>query len=389
MKNNKIPGMDEASVESYRHEFPIVETIVYLDHAGVAPIPLRVIREVDKFLEEAAGKAVMNYENWMERVEKVRALSAKLVGSEKDEIAFIKNTSHGISIVTGGLGWKRGDNVLVFEKEFPSNVYPWLDLKRKGVEVRFIPLREGRIFLDDIEGLIDGRTRLVSMSSVQSLNGFMIDLKELGALCRRKGALFFVDAIQSLGVVPMDVKEYGVDFLAADGHKWLLAPEGTGIFYCSTAHAQELNPNLIGWKSVESDYDFENIDFTLKKNALRFEEGSFNVMGITALGAALDLLFEIGIERIGERVHHLGDLIMDEAEKRGYRLRTPRGREERGGIVSFAGEFDPAALKRKLRESDIIVNNRGGALRMAPHFYNTEQEILEAFKEIDRVSVLS
>jgi len=386
MKNNKLPGIDRASVEGYRQEFPIVKTGIYLDHAGVAPIPVRVIREVDKFLGEAAEKAVISYESWMERVEGVRALSARLVGAEKDEIAFIKNTSHGISIVTGGLDWKEGDNVLVFEKEFPSNIYPWLDLKRKGVEVRFIPLRDDRIRLDDIENLMDRRTRLVSMSSVQSLNGFMINLKELGALCRRKGVLFFVDAIQSLGVIPMDVREFGVDFLAADGHKWLLAPEGTGIFYCSMGRASGLRPNLIGWKSVKNDYDFENIDFTLKENALRFEEGSFNVMGIRALGAALDLLFEIGIENVGARVQDLGDLIMDEAGKRGFRLRTLRDRNERGGIVSFSGDFDPVDLKKKLREANIVVNNRGGALRMAPHFYNTEEEIIKVFEEIDRVS---
>ncbi len=387
MKNNKFPGIDRASVEGYRQEFPIVKTGIYLDHAGVAPIPVRVIREVDKFLDEAAEKAVMNYETWMERVEGVRALSARLVGAEKDEIAFIKNTSHGISIVTGGLDWKEGDNVLVFEKEFPSNIYPWLDLKRKGVEVRFIPLREERIRMDDIEKMMDRRTRVVSMSSVQSLNGFMINLKKLGALCRRKGVLFFVDAIQSLGVVPMDVREFGVDFLAADGHKWLLAPEGTGIFYCRMGRVSELRPNLIGWKSVKNDYDFENIDFTLKENALRFEEGSFNVMGVWALGAALDLLFEIGIENVGARIHALGDLIMDEAGKRGFRLRTIRDRSERGGIVSFSGGFDPVVLKKRLRESNIVVNNRGGALRMAPHFYNTEEEIIKAFEEIDRLTI--
>jgi selenocysteine lyase/cysteine desulfurase len=385
MNDNGYKGVDGDWVGIYRKEFPIVKTGIYLDHAGVAPVPVRVIKEIEKFLIEASERAVLSYDRWMERVEEVRALSARLVGAGKDEIAFIKNTSHGISIVTGGLDWRKGDNVIVFEKEFPSNVYPWLDLKRKGVEVRFIPLREDRIILDDIENLIDKRTRLVSMSSVQSLNGFMIDLRELGRICRSHGVLFFVDAIQSLGVVPMDVREFGVDFLAADGHKWLLAPEGTGIFYCRMDLASELTPNLIGWKSVKSDYDFENIDFTLKDSALRFEEGSFNVMGIRAFGAALDMLFEIGIERIGDRVGGLGDLIMDEAEWRGFRLRTPRGRDERGGIVSFSGDFDPVALKKKLRESNIVVNNRGGALRLAPHFYNTEDEILKLFERMDRV----
>jgi selenocysteine lyase/cysteine desulfurase len=179
----------------------------------------------------------------MERVEGVRALSARLVGAEKDEIAFIKNTSHGISIVTGGLDWKEGDNVLVFEKEFPSNIYPWLDLKRKGVEVRFIPLRDDRIRLDDIENLMDRRTRLVSMSSVQSLNGFMINLKELGALCRRKGVLFFVDAIQSLGVIPMDVRIRS-GFLPLTATSGSLRLRGRA-YHCSMGRASVM-PNLIG-----------------------------------------------------------------------------------------------------------------------------------------------
>jgi selenocysteine lyase/cysteine desulfurase len=385
MNNQGHSALDPAAIEKYRKEFPIVETGIYLDHAGVAPVSLRVIAEVEEFLGEAARKAVIYYERWMERVGTVRALSARLIGADNDEIAFVKNTSHGISIVTSGLDWRKGDNVVVFEKEFPSNIYPWLDLKREGVEVRFIPYKGDRIGLDDINGLIDKRTRLVTMSSVQSLNGFMIDLRELGEICRSKGVLFFVDAIQSLGVIPMDVKDCGADFLAADGHKWLLAPEGTGIFYCRRELAPELRPSLIGWKSVKGEYDYENLDFTLKENALRFEEGSYNVMGIRALGAALELLFEIGIDRICDRVHDLGDLVMDEAGKRGFRIRTPENRNERGGIVSFSGDFDPAAVKKKLRESDIVVNNRGGALRLAPHFYNTEDEILKLFEEIDRI----
>lgn len=373
------------SLEFYRREFPITEQGIYLDHAGVAPVSLRVKKEVECFLTEAAGKAIMNYDSWMERVEDVRSGCARLVGADTEEIAFVKNTSHGISIVAGGLDWREGDNVLVFEREFPSNIYPWLALEKKGVKVRFISLNDDRILFEDIEKLIDSRTKLLTMSSVQSVNGFMIDLCKLGALCRDNGILLFVDAIQSLGAVPMDVKKYNVDFLAADGHKWLLAPEGAGVFYCRKELCRDVTPNLIGWKSVRKDAEFENIDFTLKDNALRFEEGSLNVMGIYALGASLGLLFEVGIGRICEKVRDLGDLIMDEAEKRGYHVNTPRSRQERGGIVSFSGDFDPAELREKLRALNIIVNYRYGALRVAPHFYNTEDEILKLFKAIDNI----
>jgi len=373
-----------APLERYRSEFPVTDSYVYLDHAGVAPVPLRVGEAVAEFLREASEMGFAGYSRWMERVERVRRLSAGLVGAEIDEIAFVKNTSHGISIVAGGLDWKSGDNVLVFEKDFPTNIYPWLALERKGVSVRYIPLGgDGRISIKDIEKLSDSRTRLISMSTVQALNGFMMDPEELRDLCSGRGILLFLDAIQSLGAVPMDVDRYGADFLSADGHKWLLAPEGTGIFYCRKERAKELYPNLIGWKSVVHEAEFERIELTLKEDALRFEEGSYNVMGIIALGASLDLLFEAGIERVRSRILDLGDLIISEADGRGFRVKTPRERERRGGIVSFAGPFDPKKMKQSLMSRRVVVNERGGALRLAPHFYNTEEEVLRLFEEID------
>ncbi len=220
------------SLESYRDEFPVTRNYVYLDHAGVAPVSLRVKRAVEEFISDATESGAFNYTSWTKRVEEIRRKSAALIGAESEEVAFVRNTSHGISIVAQGLDWKEGDNLIVYEKEFPSNIYPWLNLKERGVEVRFISSPNERILIEDIEGLIDSRTRLITLSSVQFSSGFRVDLKSVGELCRRKGVLFFVDAIQSLGVVPMDVEEFHVDFLAADGHKWLLSPEGTGIFYC-------------------------------------------------------------------------------------------------------------------------------------------------------------
>jgi selenocysteine lyase/cysteine desulfurase len=374
-------------LESYRSEFPITEKYIYLDHAGVAPISLRVKSAVEQYATEASGNAMFNYMNWMKRVHRVRKRCADLINSDSHEIAFVKSTSHGLSIVANGLDWKEGDNMLVYEKEFPSNIYPWLNLQRKGVEVRFLKVKEGGIRMEDIEGLIDQRTRLVSISSVQFVNGFMIDLKKVGYLCREKGIYLCVDAIQSLGVIPMNVKVCNIDFLSADGHKWLLSPEGTGIFYCRKELAKRLAPPLIGWKSVKKDMDFENIDLELKENALRFEEASMNIMGIYALGASLDLLFEIDIERIREHVLGLGEIIIEEADKRGFEVLTPRNKERRGGIVVFAGEFDPQDVKDKLEKMNIMVNVRGGGLRVSPHFYNTEADILSLFEAFDDLLV--
>lgn len=372
-------------MKNYRDQFPNTDHFIYLDHAGVSPISLRVKDAVSTFLQNAVGETPLDYSSWGIRIEEVRANCAKLIGAQVEEVAFVKNTSHGISIVASGLDWKEGDNILVFEKEFSSNIYPWLNLEKRGVEVRFIPLKDGRILFEDIESLIDSRTRLITMSSVQSVNGFMIDLNRLGDLCKSKEILFFVDAIQSLGAVSIDVSECGADFLSADGHKWLLAPEGIGIFYCRGELASQINPNLIGWKSVEDEFNFESFDFKLKNNALRFEEGSFNTIGIYALGAAVDLLLEVGVDNIQRRIYQLGDLIIDEAEKRSFFLRTPKDRMERGGIISFSGNFDPKELAEKLLEKKIVVNSRGGALRVAPHFYNTEDEILKFFEALDEI----
>jgi selenocysteine lyase/cysteine desulfurase len=213
----------------------------------------------------------------------------------------------------------------------------------------------------------------------------MIDLKRLGELCQQKNILFFVDAIQSLGAVQIDVKEINADFLSADGHKWLLAPEGIGIFYCKREVGTAIKPSLVGWKSVEDDHNFESFNFKLKNNALRFEEGSFNTLGISGLGAAVDLLLEVGVDKIEKRVRELGDLIIQEAEKRGFAIKTPKNSNERGGIISFSGNFDPKEVAEMLFEKNVVVNYRGGGLRVAPHFYNTEEEILKFFEILDKL----
>jgi len=377
--------MDNKFFETYRREFPVTRNYIYLDHAGVAPISLRVKTAIEKFLAESAEGGSFHYPVWAERIVEIRRACAQLVNAGPDEIAFVKSTSHGLSIVAQGLDWKPGDNVLIYEKEFPSNIYPWLNLRSKGVEVRTIPSRDGRILFEDITRLISSRTRLLAISSVQFSNGFRIDLEKVGSLCRDKQVLLCVDAIQSLGMVPMDVKAFHIDFLSADAHKWLLGPEGIGIFYCSNGLAERLSPPLIGWKSVRNELAFDRPEFLLKTNCLRFEEGSMNLLGIFGLGAALDLLFEVGIEQIEQRVLDLGDLILQEAEKRGYRALTPVARHERGGNITVSGDFDPARVRDALREKRIMVNARGGGIRVSPHFYNIEEEIIDFFKMLDRL----
>jgi cysteine desulfurase / selenocysteine lyase len=377
--------MNSLLLKSYRREFPVTQNYVYLDHAGVAPLSLRVRTAVVNFLNDATQGGAFHYPAWAQRIVDCRRASAELVNASPEEIAFVKSTSRGLSIVANGLDWQEGDNLLIYEKEFPSNIYPWLNLQRKGVRIKIIPAREGRVFLEDIEQLIDSRTRLLAISSVQFSNGFRIDLQQVGDLCRKRNVLLCVDAIQSLGILPMDVRKYHIDFLSADAHKWLLGPEGIGIFYCRREHCEHLSPPLVGWKSVQNEFDFDHPQFLLKTDALRFEEGSQNLMGILGLNAALGLLAEVGIEVIKQRVLDLGDFILREAEKQGYAVLTPKAREERGGNITLSGPFNPETVRDSLRNKGIMVNARGGGIRVSPHFYNTEEELLQFFSAIEGV----
>jgi selenocysteine lyase/cysteine desulfurase len=375
----------DKEITEYRKLFPVVNDFIYLDHAGVAPISTRVKSKVNDFINVALNKGVAGYDFFMEEVENVRTNFSRLLNSNRQEIAFVKNTSHGLSLLAKGIEWREGDNIIVFEKEFPANLYTWLDLKRSGVEVRQVPLTGGRVEIKEIEKLIDNNTWLLSISSVQFTNGYRADLESIGKICKENDILFCVDAIQSLGIVPMDVKELNIDFLAADGHKWLLSPEGTGILYCSSKVVKHVSPVLLGWKSIVNEGEYEKINLDLKPNALKFEEGSLNVLGIFALGAGLDLLLEIGIEKVYSRIQYLGDLIIDEVKKRNFILKTPVCKNERAGIISFYGSFDSSLLKDSLYKKNVIINVRDGALRAAPHFYNTEDDIGALFKNIDEI----
>ena len=264
--------MTNISFESYRAQFPVADRYIYLDHAGVAPLSLKVRAAVENFLKEATENSAFSYPHWTRQISDCRHACADLVNAHTEEIAFVKSTSHGLSIVANGLDWREGDNLLVYEKEFPSNMYPWLSLQKKGVQVNTVPSCEGRILFEDVEKRIDSRTKLLAISSVQFSNGYRVDLQRIGDLCKQNNVLFCLDAIQSLGLLPMDVKKYHIDFLSADAHKWLLGPEGIGLFFCRREHVEKISPPLVGWKSVQNDFDFDHMDFRLKKNALRFEE---------------------------------------------------------------------------------------------------------------------
>jgi selenocysteine lyase/cysteine desulfurase len=362
---------------SLREQFPVTRRWAYFDHAAVAPLSGPAQRAVVEWADDVADNGDVHEPRWYRRVNEVRGLAGRLLHADSLDVAFVKNTSEGVGIVAEGFPWQPGDNVVIAAEEYPANVYPWLNLAGRGVEVRMVPSRGSRILLDDVRAALDGRTRVVSLSWVEFASGFRNDLDALGQLCRERGIFFFVDAIQGLGVLPLDVSRTPLDALAADGHKWLLAPEGAGLFYLRREWVERLRAVGVGWHSVVGAMDFARIDFTLKPHAGRWESGTLNVAGIHALGASLELLLGLGMERIGERVLALTDHLCERARSAGLEVFSSREPGERSGIVSLvppAGS-DPRTLLRRCRDQGIVINVRAGRLRVSPHCYNTAEEI--------------
>jgi selenocysteine lyase/cysteine desulfurase len=359
-------------------EFPVTRQWAFFDHAAVAPLTARAQHAMHEWIADLTEHGDVHHSRWMERVEAVRGLFGRLLNADPLDIAFVKNTSEGIGIVAEGFPWQSGDNVVIAEDEYPANVYPWMNLARRGVELRRVPSRAGRILQDDLRKTMDARTRIVSLSWVEYASGFRNDLDAIGALCRDRGALFLVDAIQGLGVFPLDVRRTPIDFLAADGHKWLLGPEGAGVLYIRRELVERLHPVGVGWNSVVGANDFSRIHFDLKPHAGRWESGSLNVAGIVGLGASLELLLEIGIDQIAARVLELTDYLCRRVEERStHKVFSSRVPGEASGIVSLAVR-DVQELKGRVkacRDQHIIINQRGGRLRVSPHCYNTVAEL--------------
>lgn len=363
-------------ISAVRSQLPVTESWIYLNHAAVAPLCRPSARAMRRLVKDVEENGMVNYEEWNRLYFRARRSAATLIGSRPDEIAFLKNTTDGILTVANGLHWRSGDNVVLGNREFPANVYPWLNLRNRGVEIRWVEEREGRLSLADFSAAIDEDTRVLSVSSVEFFSGFRNDLVALSDLCQQRDIFFVVDAIQSLGVLPIDVAELGIDALAADGHKWLLAPEGCALFYCSRRALSKLKVSALGWSGVETAYDFLNYDETLYPDSRRFETGTHNTAGIAGLKGSIDFLLEQGIPDIEQRVLGLTDRLCEGLTTRGFQLLSPRGPGEKSGIVTFSHpDVGVEALSHRLRQERIVSAVRGGQLRLSPHFYNTDEEI--------------
>jgi cysteine desulfurase / selenocysteine lyase len=364
--------MTEPDLLQHRLHFPVTQSLIYLNHAAVAPLPRPAVEAMARLADDVLRSGSFHSSDWEATYAGLRAAAACLIHAEPEEIALLKNTSEGIATIAMGLDWRAGDRVVAFEEEFPANQYPWRRLEAKGVRIEW---RRADDPLDRIDEAARG-AKLLALSFVQYLTGFRSNLNAIGEICRRRGAIFLVDAIQGLGAFPVDVRAAQIDALAADGHKWLLGPEGCAMLYISRELQQRVAPVEFGWTNVAGYEDYASRDMTLRPDAGRYECGTLNTLGCYGLKASIELLLGVGVERIAPAVQALGDRIADGVLARGYELLGKRTPENGAGIVSFrkAG-LDSAALAARLRENKISTAARAGWVRASPHFYIAPEEI--------------
>lgn len=358
---------------------------MHLNHAGVSPVSTRVADVARAFIEHATTLEPGAHAAWEERAEAVRGGFARLIGAGADEICFVKNTSEGLSLIAAGLAWRAGDNVVAVDGEYPANVYPWWSLRRHGVETRMIARSPGAVTVDDVRTVVDDRTRLVALSLVDWSSGGRVDLSPIGAFCRERGILLCVDGIQGVGAVPLDVEQQGIDFLSVGGHKWLLAPEGCGCLYVSRRVIDRVSSVLHGWKSVTNADVYLPYHFEPRPDAAKFEPGTPPLLGTLALGAAIDLLHEIGIEAIRDRVFAVNDRFAAGLRARGAEILSDWAWERRSAFFVFALPGATQALADELVRAGFTVRVRGGGIRVAPHFYNDESDVDGFLAALDRL----
>ena len=367
--------------ELRRHEFPVVASKIFLAHAGVCPLPRRVTQAVSDY-------AKLCTENDQEdvfpaaRFVQARQLAAQLLGGQPEEVAFVGPTSLGLNLVANGLDLRKNDNILVYLDDYPSNVYPWMALSQKGVQVRFINVKElGRIRLIDVQGQVDEQTRLVALASCHFLSGFRIDLEGIARFLLGRNTLFCVDGIQTVGAFPGPVPP-GVDFLAADAHKWLLGPCAAGLLYVKKERQESLRPSIYGWHNVRCPNYVAQERMTFRPDARRYEAGSANLLGLAGLQAALELLLEIGIDNIAAELLRKRAWLVPALQAKGWTvLHADAPPAHASAIVTIHRPgADLPALHQKLLAASIVTSlraDRSGRhyIRLSPHFYNTDTEL--------------
>jgi selenocysteine lyase/cysteine desulfurase len=358
--------------QRYADQFPVRENLIYLNHAAVAPLSRRCADALKHLADDGLHYGSLHYDEWLAVYQGLRVATARLINSDPGEIALLKNTSEGIATVALGLDWQPGDRMVGFREEFPANQYPWKRLEAKGIEITWLSIYDS---LEKIDQACRG-ARLLAISFVQFLGGYRAPIQEIGEICRRNRCIYFVDAIQGLGAFPLDVRGCHIDALAADGHKWLLGPEGCAILYINQALQDRVEPVEFGWTNVAGYADYSSRDMTLRSDAGRYECGTLNTIGCFGLKASIEFLLEVGLGVIAPVIQELGDRIAAGVQSKGYELFGERTARNGAGIVTFRKPgLDSTETVRLLRRQKIVTAARAGWVRTSPHFYVSPSEI--------------
>lgn len=370
----------------YRDEFLITKDYNYLDNAGLSPLPTSVIEASSRFMEERSRIGAMNYfDSWEGMRNRVAKRFGGLINAHPDELAFTKNTHDGINMVANMIDWLEEDNVILNDLEFPANAFPWAHQRKYGVEVKVAKSTGGGVYPEDISALVDENTRVIALSHVAFLNGFKQDIVEIGKIARENDVLFVVDAMQSVGVVDFDVREANIDFLACGGHKWLLAPLGTGFFYIRKELLDEYDPPSIGLQGHDSGLlTGFTMEWNPHKTARKFMTGNINYAGFAGMERGLEIIYDIGLKKIEKRVHELTNQLVDEMTNPKVTWQNPLDHKYRSSTLNFTHpEVDH--LLKKLESKKIIIAPRWRGLRVSPNFYNTEEEISELTEVVNKM----
>jgi len=366
--------------QHYRRQFPSLANLTYLNHAAVAPLCKPAADAMRWNADDAETWGSFHYDRWMKCYDDFRAQAARMINADRGEIAVVKNTSEGIATVQMGLNWREGDIVVAFREEFPANYFPWQRLEAKGVSIRWLSIYDS---LDQIDAAAKG-ARLLAISYVNYLSGHRVDLDAIGEICARHGVFYFVDAIQGMGVYPIDVRKAKIHALAADGHKWLLGPEGCGVLYIQQDQQDSIEPVEFGWTNVAGYNDYASRDMSLRSDAGRYECGTLNTVGCFGLEASMRFLNDVEAAHPGgmaARITRLADRLADGARANGYELMIERQAPTAAGIVSFRKEgVDSRMTVAKLKAQRITAAPRQGWIRVSPHFYLETAEVDRAIE---------
>ena len=366
----------------YREEFPVTKELIYLNHAAVAPLCKRSADAIRWLADDACQFGSLHYDKWMDSYSGLRRAAATLINAAPEEIAIVKNTSEGIATVALGIDWKADDRVIAFKEEFPSNYYPWLRLESRGVHITWLSIYDP---LEKIAAALPG-ARLLAISFVNYLSGYRVNLEAIGKLCHEHGCFYFVDAIQGMGVFPIDVEASHIDALAADGHKWMLGPEGNGVLYVRRKWQDSIEPVEFGWTNPANYADYSSRDMTLRTDAGRYECGTLNTVGCFGHRASLELLLEVGIANVGAAVMARATQLEQGLRAKGYEVMIERTQATGSGIISFRHpSIESKMMVSEMKRNKISAAPRQGWVRISPHFYISREDIEQVLHTLPKI----